>query len=253
MPTTLRRVRTPITQFPFCVGTDEKLLELPATTRPDGVSDPSGMDYAMKWWWRVRKWNFSHTSFISGGAPFRATQNEEFFAHDFTLTAGPPAPAAERYLKRPCDGDMTFHSNYLWENGGNSNDPITGLPPPLSWQWNFALFLGGPSAGVGLVDGIASIAFNISFLQEDGHILQSSPSGEFGDINSPNTTAEIYIDGVRIPIMYQDPDDGEWSGRVDFEPIEFWPYPLPDGSEPIYDTATGAVLPGMSPHEDRLK
>lgn len=247
----LRRVRT-LTRFPFCIDQTPKLLPLPAVVRPDGTNDLSGMDYAMKWWWRVKKWRFSHTNFVAGGAPFRASNNEEFYAHNFNLTGGPSPPGNEGYLKRPCDGDMTFHSNYAWEDGGNSNDPITGEPPPLSWLWNFSLFLGGPSAGVGLFEGEASIAVGVSFLQEDSHILQSSPS-EVGEINSPTDTPEIYIDGVRIPLMYKDADDGEWSGRVDFTPIEFWPYPLPDGSEPIYDTVTGQVNEGRSPHEAQLR
>lgn len=242
--TPTRRVRT-LTRFPFCVQPATMRLELPATIRPDGTIDESGMDYAMKWWWRVRAWQFTHSDFIAGSQLFRAGQNVSFYSHDFSIFAGPPQPGYESQLRRPCDGILTYHNDYRWEVGGNSPNPLTGLPPNLSWLWDFVLF-----NGVGLVDGRASINVGISFFQEDAHELRSEPSGS---IDSATDVPEIYIDGVRLPFMYKDPTDGPWSGRVDFTPTLFWTYALPDGSDPIYDELTGAVLEGRNPHERRLR
>lgn len=202
-----RRVRT-LERFPFCVD--------PVGFGAGAITVPT-MDYAMKWWWRVRKWRFTHT-LTYGGTPF-AAPSVDFFAHDTSfLIGGQSPPSIESGLECPQPGIATEQ---------------TDVGPP-AWIWDLSALGGVSNDGV-----LVRVSFGISFHVDDANDLRGPGPGAEDDSTAGAVT--MLFDGVAVP-LFIGASSAPWVGTIDFTPIEFWPYPLPDGSEPIWDATTGAQL-----------
>lgn len=199
------------------------------------------MEYPLKWWYRVRRWRFSHTLKWAPddiGPPtltfhFPAT-SREFYAHD---DGGGP-PGQESGLERwPLVG----------VNSGDSS--------PSEWSWTFSMFIQTQQNNPVLVDqkGVVRIGWNFEVFRTDSNYIRANPAVESGDVILDPGAVQMFIDGVQVQTLWRGVSSAGWSGTINFDPIEYWTYPLLDGSEAIYNAETGEVEPGRTPHEARLR
>lgn len=239
MSAPLRRIRR-LERFPFCIssgdGADDRgaaWLPVPAAKAPDGKI--KAMNYPLKWWYRVRKWRFSHTLEYAPGFPFPA-QTRDFYAHDDN-TGGPPAQESD--LER-------------WPQPG----VFGGDSTPGEWSWSLSMFDATNQNNPVLIDeetGVVRIGWNFEVFVTDANFIRANPAVESGDLILDPGAVQMFIDGIQVETLWRGVASAGWSGTITLTPIEYWTFPRLDGSEAIYNAETGEVEPGRTPHEARLR
>lgn len=176
------------------------------------------IDYAYRWWWRVRKWRFEH-ALTYGGTPY-AAPSIDFFAHDESfLIGGDGAPAFESEL------ECRSTPGIAWEDTA---------PGPPAWIWDLTAM-----TAVSYDGATVRVGFGASFHVDDANDLRGPGIGAEGDSDAGAVT--MLFDGVAVP-LFQSASSDPWAGTITFTPILFWGQSLPDGSQPVWDTVTGARL-----------
>lgn len=211
--------------FPTPVGGDAD-HPLPITVTQD----------AFKWWWRVKNWSFSSTwsaTFGAIGVTFTNGTMDNSTNAIAVANLWPPSPLANHYFGFPAGtGNST---------GALSLFTILGAPTPAFLNtgiYSPAIALSSPSGPTftRLFDST-----NTFFVQFD-----------FNPNNLTNVTGTFVatIDGYNVTCYYDattSPPTVYNVGTMDFTPQEYWPYAQLIDGLPVYNTTTGAVIPGRDP------
>lgn len=180
-------------------------------------------------YWRVRRWKVTASVTSSGPdhTPAAGYGTDYVYAGTTSYGSQRQVPSDERGLIAPPCSTAT---SILPENG--------------STQFSFWLFLNDN------VGGWIAPAVQTGGLWYPAALFNTQDYGTI-DGSGPSSTIQMTLLGAPVACgAYQSPDDDDGnptylSGTVVIEPAEYWPYSGSDGA--IYDTQSGAVLPGMNP------
>lgn len=187
----------------------------------------------IRWWWRVRTWNLV--------TDLSVTQNNGSDSQTTTLAGGDGGALAGRELHLTRRTDQAS----LWDHVAAGPGASAG---------NLALALFGNTANALVKDGdnyyprlvLAGSLESLVFTPNETAQIQFSSAG----IADATGTIVATVDGLPVPVQYKHEPDSEGSSfagtTIVITPASYWPYAGADGL-PIYDTATGALLPDRTP------
>lgn len=191
------------------------------------------------YWQRVKTWSVSTDLAVSANA-------EVVDVNSLGLT---PVTNATRERDFAVASSIGTGGTKIGNTGGGVGNNST------AWNVSFSMFGGTYSPDIydtgtdlkalcGFVGSLSAI--DMAGVDEIQVQLDSDPAGLAVVTGSVTAT----VDGKPFTIYY-DSSASLGTGTLtftffDLTPTEWWPYASKDG-DPIYDTATGALLPGMSP------
>ena len=179
----------------------------------------------VKWWALARTWSGSIT----------VSNDSLDQPYTFTGSAAPPASDEADLLSFGGCGVILALSNPAF------TDPFSNQTIRVSICKEFTQTAGGVSYPSIVIQGTpgSGMAYQSAYASDSGLTIHAGT---------------VTVDGIAIPIRarpepLEDPPwlSGTISGSITIS--DYWPHVLPDGLA-VYDTATGSILPGRSPHVD---